>query len=89
MWVVLKEKFIIFCFSKSCLHSLSVVFYVLAVIVVLYYIIARYSSLSGSHAEDISIEETAEGCSSSLRMSLNTNLLLNNENIVRDQSLIY
>ena len=89
MWVVLKERFIIFCFSKSCLHSLSVAFYVLAIIVVLYYIIARYSSLSGSHAEDISTEETPEGCSSSPRMFLNTNLLLNDENIVRDKFIIY
>ena len=40
----------------------------LANIVVLYYGIARYSSLSGGQVEDISTEETAEGCSSSLRM---------------------
>ena len=62
-----------------------VVFYVLANIVVLYYIIARYSSLSGSHAEDISTEKTTKGCSSSLRMSPNTNLLLNDENVVTDK----
>ena len=70
---VFKEKSIIFCFSNSCLHDLSVVFYILAIIV-LYYVIARYSSLSGSHAEDISTEETAEGCSSPPKMSMNTNL---------------
>ena len=64
-------------------------FFVLAIIVALYYIIARYSSLIGSHAEDISTEKTAEGCSSSPRMSLNTNLLLNDENIVRDKFIIY
>ena len=64
---------------------LSVVFYVLANIVVLYYIIVRYSSLSGSHAEDISTEKTTKGCSSSLRMSPNTNLLLNDENVVTDK----
>ena len=84
-----KERSIVFCFIKSCLHGLSVVFYVLDIIVVLYYIIARYSSLSGSHAEDISTEETPEGCSSSPRMFLNTNLLLNDENIVRDKFIIY
>ena len=56
-------------------------FHVLAIIVVLYYIIVRYSCLSGSHAEDTSTEETTEGCFSSLSMSLNTNLLLNYENI--------
>ena len=86
---VFKERFIIFCFCKSCLHGLSVVFFALAIIVPLYYIIARYSSLFGSYAEDISTEKTAEGCSSSPRMSLNTNLLLNDENIVRDKFIIY
>ena len=85
---VFKERFIIFCFSKSCLHGLSVVFYVLAIIVALYYIIARYSSLYGSHAENISTEETAEGCSSS-PMFFFTNLLLNDENIGRDKFIIY
>ena len=65
--------------------SLSVMSYVLANMVVLYYIIVRYSSLSGSHAEDISTEKTTKGCSSSLRMSLSTNLLLNDENIVTDK----
>ena len=43
---------------------------ILAITVVLYYGIAQYSSLSGSQVEDISTEETAEGCSSSLRMFL-------------------
>ena len=69
---IFSERSIMFCFSKSCLHDLSVAFYVLAIIVVLCYSIARYCSLS-------------EGCSSSLRMPLNTKLLLNDENIVRDK----
>ena len=67
----LKKDSLFFCFNKSCLHGLSDAFYALAIITVLYYSIARCSSLPGSQAEDISTEETAEGCSSSLRMSLN------------------
>ena len=68
---VFKKDLLFFCFSKSCLHGLSDAFCVLAIIVVLYYTIAQYSSLSGSQVEDIATEETAEGYSSSLRMSLN------------------
>ena len=40
---VFKKDPLFFCFSKSCLHGLSDVFYVLANIVVLYYGINRYS----------------------------------------------
>ena len=69
---VFNERSTMFCFSKSCLHGLSVAFYVLAIIVVLCYSISRYSSLS-------------EGSSSSLRLPLNTKLLLNDENLVRDK----
>ena len=71
MWVgkmFLKKILYIFCFSKSCLHSLSDAFYVLTIIVVLYYGIAQYSSLPGSHIKDISTEETVEEYSASLRM---------------------
>ena len=80
-----RERSIIFCFSKSCSHGFYKLCSVLANIVVLYYIVVQDSSLSGSHAEDISTETTTKGCSSSLRMSLNTNLLLNDENIVTDK----
>ena len=63
---VFKKDPLFFSFSKSCLHGLSDAFYV--IVVVLYYGIARYSSVSGSQIEHISTEETAEGCSSSLGM---------------------
>ena len=76
---VFKKDPLCFCFSKSCLHGLYDAFYVLAIIVVLYYGIVRYSSLSGSQVEDISTEETTVGCFSSLKMK-------NVENIVRDKS---
>ena len=92
MWVremLLKKDPLFFVSSSPVYMVYLLVFYVLDIIVVLYYIIARYSSLSGSHAEDISTEETPEGCSSSPRMFLNTNLLLNDENIVRDKFIIY
>ena len=77
---IFKERSIIICFSKSCLHGFYLLLSVLANIVVLYYIIVRYF-----HAEDISTEKTTKGCSSSLRMSPNTNLLLNDENVVTDK----
>ena len=76
---VFKKDPLCFCFSKSCLHGLYDAFYVLAIIVVLYYGIVRYSSLSGNQVEDISTEETTVGCFSSLKME-------NVENIVRDKS---
>ena len=88
MWVremFLKKDPSFFVSASPVYMVFYVVFYVLANIVVLYYIIARYSSLSGSHAEDISTEKTTKGCSSSLRMSPNTNLLLNDENVVTDK----
>ena len=87
--MLLKKDPLFFVSSSPVYMVYLLVFYVLDIIVVLYYIIARYSSLSGSHAEDISTEETPEGCSSSPRMFLNTNLLLNDENIVRDKFIIY
>ena len=66
-----KKDPLFFCFSKSCFHGLSDAFCVLAVTVVLYFSIARYSSLSGSQVHNISTEENAEGSSCSLRLSLN------------------
>ena len=89
MWVremFLKKDPSFFVSASPVYMVFYVVFYVLANIVVLYYIIARYSSLSGSHAEDISTEETAEGCSSPPEMSMNTNLWLNDKNKVRDKA---
>ena len=70
------KKIHYFYIFTSCLHGLSDAFYVLASIVVLYYGIARYFSLSGSQAEYISTEDistedisiNSEGFSSSLRM---------------------
>ena len=86
MWVreIFLEKDPSFFVSASPVHMVFISC-VLANIVVLYYIVVQDSSLSGSHAEDISTETTTKGCSSSLRMSLNTNLLLNDENIMTDK----
>ena len=58
-------------FFVSASPGLSDAFYVLAITVVLYYSITRYSSFSGREVEDISTKETAERYSSSLRISLN------------------